>query len=214
MIFVFHGENQPALRESLLKLGEEYAARRFWEGELEELRAFLATPSLFGKELIILENFSPADLTRFFKGFKNDQKDMALVFPRSLKRNEVDHLPSARVLFFRDDIPRNVFPLLDAIVARDRRKALLAARRITAQGFDIDHLLKMLSWQFRSLTRVKGGALKGVSPYTAGKLKKFAQSWNEGDLRRAFREILREDLRQKKGQKVPFDFLISKLVKR
>jgi len=214
VIFVFHGENQPALRESLLELRGGYPEHRFWEGELEELRGFLATPSMLGRELVILENFPLGDLVRFFKRLENPQKDLALVFPRALKQNETAKLPAGKILFFREHIPRNVFPLLDAIVARDRRKALTAARRITAQGFDIDYLLKMLTWQFRSLARVKGGALKGVSPYTASKLKRFAGSWDGQDLRRAFREILREDLRQKKGRKVPLDFLISKLVKR
>ena len=61
MIFIFHGENQPALRQDLLNLKSRYQNSHTWEEEeLHGLGDFLLAPSFSslggGTELVILEN--------------------------------------------------------------------------------------------------------------------------------------------------------------
>lgn len=211
MIFVFHGDNQPKLREEFLEFKKNYGETRFWEGKLAQLPSSLATPSLFKKkELVVLEDPDLSQLDQLGKLGKL-RPDLLLLFSRRLIPAELNQLKGAKVFTFWEEVPKNVFPFLDALLTRDRKKALLEAHRLLREGTDLDFLLKMIGWQMRNLARVREGEVLGMSPYVVGKLKKFASAWKSADLRRAFSLLLQEDLRQKKGKKIPFDFFIGKL---
>jgi hypothetical protein len=227
VIFVFHGDNQPALREGFLQLRKKYDVYRFWSGDMVKLYVYLSSPSLFEKrELVVLEDLQLREAVNFLKEFRrrgfagsvaqdgSQAKDVVILFPRQFNKAEVKKLSGAQVRNFRDEIPKNVFPLLDALFARKKKQSLLEARRLLREGYDVDYLLKMFTWQLRNLTRVKSGSIKGINPYVVRKLKRFERSWGSEDLRRAFSLILQEDLRQKKGRKTPLDFLISDLIDR
>lgn len=217
MIFVFHGEDQPALRENLLKFKRQYSSASFWEGDdPKELSQRLISSSFFEKpdqhQLVIWEDPAgkelPKDrLSEWAKGVQ----DLALVFPRRLSPGDLEKFSGARIFFFAPQIPKSVFPLLDAIVARNRKSALLRARRLLREGNDLDFILKMIVWQLRLLVRVKGKAVRGINPYVVQKLQKYASSWNSEELRRSLSAVLEEDLRRKQGKKRPLDLLISRL---
>lgn len=225
MIFVFHGDNQPALREGFLQLRKKYDACRFWPEDLVGLYVYLSSPSLFEKrELVVLEGLQLGEAVSFLKEFRrrgftgsvaqdsSQAKDVIILFSRQFNKAELKKLGSVQVRNFRDEIPKNIFPLLDALLARKKKQSLLKARRLLREGYDVDYLLKMFAWQLRNLVRVKSGSIKGINPYVVKKLKRFEQSWGSEDLRRAFSLILQEDLRQKKGKKAPLDFLINDLI--
>lgn len=213
MIFVFHGENQTASRGELLKLKENYGESRFWEEDLTDLLSYLFSPSLFGKkELVILEDPNLKKLSKWDEiKARGGDKDVVLLFSRQLKPAELNKFGGAQIRIFREEIPKNVFPLLDAIAAREKKRAFQEARKLLKEGHDIDYLLRMLTWQLRGLARVKGEAFKGMNPYVVRKLKRFEKKWSGEDLCQAFSDLLSEDLRRKKGKKTPFDFLIDKL---
>lgn len=218
MIFVFHGEDQPALRENLLNFKRKYSSASFWEDAPEELSPQLSALSFFGdksrRQLIIWENpplkeLPSSRLEEWGKGLQ----DLALVFPNRLKFPELERFAGFRVFSFTPQVSQDVFPLLDALIARNRRNALLQVRRLLREGHDWDYLLKMMVWQLRALIRVKSGAVRGVSPYVVKKLQQYAGDWDLVKIRRSLAEILEEDLRRKRGKKRPLDFLIDRIIR-
>jgi len=215
MIFVLHGDNQPAKRNELIEIKKKYPQSKWWEGDEEnlvaELPTYLSSPSFFGSELVILENPPLDKVSKVLKNWKNPVKDLAIMFDRPLKAAELKKFSEAQILIFRETVPQNVFPLLDAVAARNRVKALIEYRRLKKNSHGGDELINMLAWQLRSLTRVKDGATKSISPFVAGKLSRVSKNWEHADLKKALSSVLRQDLASKRGKKVPFDFLISKI---
>ncbi|NIT03744.1 hypothetical protein GTO10_02310 [Candidatus Saccharibacteria bacterium] len=213
MIFVFHGENQPALREELLKMKKGYDESRYVSDDLKSLPSYLKSPLLLGKrELVVVEDPDFREVRPLLKLPKVD-KDVLLLFPRELKAGELKRFKGAAVKRFPQAVPKTVFPFLDALAGRKKEKALLEARRLIRGGADVDYLLKMISWQFRNLLRVKDGFAEGINPYVAKKLKRFTKYWETEELKRIFSHVLKEDLRLKKGKKTPLDFLINEILK-
>ncbi len=214
MIFVFHGEDQSALREELLRIRKGYAGGEFWTKPLSQLAAYLHSPSLFGKkELVLIEDPDLSSLRKeLLKEWASGGKDVALVFSRRLSLFELERFEGAQIRGFAPRIPKNVFPFLDALVARKKAEALVEAHRLLREGNDLDFLLNMITWQLRNLVRVKSGSVKGMKRYTIDKLRRFSARWSDADLRRAFAELLKEDLRRKKGSKNPLDFLVDQIV--
>ncbi|MDP1710572.1 MAG: hypothetical protein Q8L46_01375 [candidate division WWE3 bacterium] len=229
MIFVFHGEDQPALREKLLQFRHQYSSTRFWDQELAELHRFLLAPSLLArgpkKELVVVEDPQLKEITReMLQQWAAGVPDVALAFSRRLNPGELAALGAAQraglypagkaqVFAFFPKIPRSVFPFLDALAARQKSEVLRHAHRLLREGTDVDYLLRMIGWQLNALVRVKEGAFSGLKPYTIEKLKKVTGLWDAARLKQAFSELLREDLRRKKGKKHPLDLLINRLVR-
>lgn len=238
MIFVFHGEDQPALREKLFQFRQPYSAARFWDRELAELYPFLRAPSFFArgskKELVMVEDpklkeITPKMLQQWNAGAPTKSSlaqggaDVALIFSRKLNQGELKDLGAAqrlcpagkfRLFTFFPKIPRSVFPLLDALAARRKSEALLLAHRLLREGdHDINDILRMIGWQLNTLVRVKAGTFSGLKPYTIEKLKKVVDRWDAGRFKQAFSELLHEDRRRKKGKKRPLDLLINRLIR-
>ncbi len=213
MIFVFHGEDQPSLREEFLRLKKDYAGGKFWNKPLPQLAVYLHSQSLFGKkEIVVIEDPDLGSLKKeFLKEWMIGGKDVAIIFSRRLNSFELERFGGARIRGFAPRIPKNVFPFLDALVARKKAEALSEAHRLLREGSDLDYLLSMITWQLRNLTRVKSGSIKGMKSYTIDKLRRFSDKWDEADLREAFSDLLKEDLRRKRGNKTPLDFLINRM---
>ena len=214
MIFLFHGDNQSRLREEFLRIKKNYDETHFWEGELSALPTYLLSPRLFGRrELVALEDPDLKELEKLLENRRVEEfaKDVILIFERRLPPRELNRLKGIRVSTFWEEVPKNVFPHLDALLAREKKKAFLESHRLLKGGSDFTYLLNMMGWQFRNLAQVKAGAVGRISPFVVRKLRRFERNWSGEDLRRAFTLLLREDRRQKKGRKLPFDFLINRL---
>ena len=221
MIYLFHGENQQALRDALLELKKGYDEAVFWEKELEELPIYLVSPTLFAqeglpagrRELVIVEDPDLGGLTGLVGLIKKGGKDVALTFSDKVPRGKFPKDGGLKILYFREEIPKSVFPFLDALAAKDKKSAFAQAHRLLRAGEDSHFLLTMVVWQMRNLAKVKGKATKGLHPYVLGKLKRLERNFTEAELSHAFSLLLREDLATKKGKadSTTFDFLIEKL---
>jgi len=229
-IYLFHGENQPALRDALLELKKSYREAIFWEKELEELSAYLASPTLFSlprrqaglpaqagggaekQELVIIEDPELGGLPELVDLARGGGKDIAFVFSEKIPPGKLPQ--GVTVRYFREEIPQNVFPFLDALTAKDKRKAFTEAHRLFKEGKDSHFLLAMVIWQLRNLARVKGGETKSLHPFVREKLTRLGKNFKEEDLSRAFSLLLKEDLAAKKGRagSATFDFLIEKII--
>ncbi len=213
MIFVFHGDNQAKLREEFLRLKREYGEASFWEKDLRLLPGYISSPSLFGqKELIAVEDPHLGEVGEI--GKLGQRKDVIFLFSRRLTPKDLAKFKGAQIQTFWEDVPKNIFPFLDALGAKERKRALGELHRLTKEGIDLDYLVKMIGWQIRNLARVRSGEVVGIAPYVVAKFRKFAKNWSSEDIKHAFRLLLLQDRRQKSGKKVPFDFLVSRLTER
>jgi DNA polymerase III delta subunit len=216
-IYLFHGENQPALRDALLELRKSYGETIFWEKDYEELPVYLASPTFSfagpaSQELIIIEDPELSRLPELVGLAAKGSKDVVFAFSDKIA---VKKLPAeAAIRYFREEIPKNVFPFLDALVAKDKKKAFTEAHRLLSGGKDVHSLLLMIVWQLRTLVRVKDGAAAGLHPYALKKLSRVSGNFDGKELSQAFSLLLKEDLALKKGKAnaVTFDFLIEKLI--
>jgi len=215
MIFVFHGANQPKLRDEFLELKKKYADVKFLGEEIAKLPSYLFSQSLFGgQELVVLEDPKVTDAAKFANEVrvKRLPKDVIFLFSSELNRQKLSKFKGLVIKEFRDEMPKNVFPLLDALLAKEKKKALSESRRLLSQGNDLDYLLRMFTWQFRNLARVKSGAVSGINPYVVKKVSRFKKSWTESDIKRALSSILVADIRAKKGKIIPIEFLVDEII--
>ncbi len=228
-IYLFHGENQPALRDALLELKKSYRETTFWEkdpfagkAEAGELALYLASPTFFGVgdssegrrgELVVIEDLKLDYLDELISLARKGSKDILIAFADKIPIKKLPKGGGLRIRYFREEIPQNIFPFLDALGAKDRRKAFAEAHRLLREGEDVHFLLTMIFWQMRNLAQVKGGAVRGLHPYVLGKLRRLEKNFGEEDLSRIFSLLLKEDLAAKKGRTTgaTFDFLIERL---
>lgn len=221
MIYLLHGENQPALRDALLELKKKYDEAIFWEKEVEELPIYLASPTFFAqkglpvgrRELVIIEDADPSGLPDLIEVAKRGEKDIALVFSEKIPPAGIPRNGGIKILYFREEIPKNVFPFLDALAAKDKKKAFAQVHRLLQAGEDVHFLLSMIIWQMRSIAKVKGKVTRGIHPYVLGKLRRLEKNFSEEELSRAFSLLLEEDLKAKRGRthSATLDFLIEKI---
>jgi hypothetical protein len=218
MIFLFHGENQPALRDALLELRGGYDEVVFWDKELEELPVFMASPTLFASKspsakrgLVIIEDPDIDKVLQILESLEG--KDIVLVLSDKIPTKKLPKSRSIKIRHFQEEIPKNVFPFLDALTAKGREDAFVQLHRLVREGMDTHFILAMMVWQMRNLARVRGGSVKGMHPYVLGKLRKLAKNFSQEDLSRVFSLLLEEDLAVKKGRAdaTTLDFLIDKL---
>lgn len=222
MIFLFHGENQPALRDALLELKKGYRDATFWEKAIDELEVYLVSPTLFSvgsssaekQELLIIEDPELGYLNKLVGLVKRGSKDVAIVFCDKVPSGKLPRGEGLQIRYFREEIPQNIFPFLDALAMKDRKKAFTEAHRLLREGEDLHFLLAMVVWQLRNLARVKGGAPGHLHPYVLRKLRRLEKNFESDELSRAFSLLLKEDLAIKKGKanSATFDFLIDKLI--
>jgi len=218
VIFVFHGEDQPALRENLLGFKRQHSSALFWgEKDSKGLAQRLVSSSFFEKsdqrQVVIWEDPPLKELSKSrLSEWERGVQDLALVFPHRLPPGELEKFSGAKVFLFDPQVPKNVFPLLDAIVGRRRKNALIQARRLLQEGQDFDFILKMIVWQLRSLVRVKSKAVRGINPYVVQKLQKYAGDWSLDELHRSLSAVLEEDRHRKQGRKRPLDLLIHRII--
>lgn len=214
MIYLLHGENQPALRDALLELKKKYEEAVFWEKEVAELLSYLLSPSLFAeRELVIIEDCDPSELSDLIGMAGRGAKDIAFVFSEKIPPAKLPRNAGMKILYFREEIPKNVFSFLDALAAKDKKKAFAQAHRLLRAGEDSLFLLAMIVWEMRNLAKVKGKATRGIHPYVLAKLKRLEKNFSEEELSRAFSLLLEEDLKAKRGRthSATLDFLIEKI---
>src|SRR6266700_3112222 len=107
---------------------------------------------------------------------------------------------------FRGRGDATTFALLDAAATGQTGPAVLALRRLLAQGESPQAVLSALARHLRSMMEVRGGpparAVKelGMHPFRAEKLVKQAAGFSAPALAQAFREVAAADHRTKSGE--------------
>jgi len=112
---------------------------------------------------------------------------------------------------FAKEVPKEVFPFLEALAARNRMASLKKLQKLLDAGAEPIFLVAMIAYQLRMLLRVKLGAEKSLSSFVIAKAKRNVGSFSEASLVEAFAATLEADLYAKTTQ-LPQDIVLTNLV--
>lgn len=152
-----------------------------------------------------------------------------LINYRGLKANNQLRITSNDVLLLvRPQLETTVFALNDALIAKNREKALKELHQLMENGEAELMIFAMIVSQYRNLLMAKdmeerhGRTLRnfelakmlGINPYVAQKISPFLTHFTLKKLKAIYSELLEYDLKMKTGQiepKTGLDLLIIKL---
>lgn len=111
----------------------------------------------------------------------------------------------------------NIFELTDALLGKNKKKALLALHEAIESGEKPTELLGLLAWQVRNLLRFKTGAQPAslkLHPFVLGKLKESARTFSIEEISAFLSKIIDLDLAFKTtdlNEKAALSLLISEI---
>lgn len=125
-------------------------------------------------------------------------------------------------LLVKEEIHPNIFALIDALGARDIKKAYRLLDELLSSGENESYILSMIAYQFRNLLIIKdllesqkSLSASGLRPFVLGKAKVQAQNFTKDQLKNIYGKLLETDLHIKNGSLKPYlalDLLISEFV--
>lgn len=108
----------------------------------------------------------------------------------------------------------NVFDTIDAIGAKNKKKAIELLKEHAEKGDSVLYLLAMVASQIRNIIAVKTGANSGMHPFVLRKATYQAKNFSLEDLKRIYQKIVDLDFEIKVGkidQDMALDVLISEI---
>jgi DNA polymerase III subunit delta len=108
----------------------------------------------------------------------------------------------------------NVFDTIDAIAAKNKKKAIELLKEHAEKGDSVLYLLAMVASQIRNIISVKSGSGSGMHPFVLRKATYQAKNFSMEDLRRIYQKIVDLDFEIKVGkidQDMALDVLISEI---
>lgn len=116
------------------------------------------------------------------------------------------------------DLELNIFDTIDAIAAKDKKKAINLFKEHLRQGAEVPYLFSMVAWQIKNIIIAKtfsgsyGGS--GLSPFVLRKAGYQAKNFSLEDLKRIYAKIIELDAALKVGKVFPetaLDLLILEI---
>lgn len=108
----------------------------------------------------------------------------------------------------------NVFDTIDAIAAKNKKKAIELLKEHAEKGDSVLYLLAMVASQIRNIISVKSGSVSGMHPFVLRKATYQAKNFSMEDLKRIYQRIVDLDFEIKVGkieQDMALDVLISEI---
>jgi len=108
----------------------------------------------------------------------------------------------------------NVFDTIDAIAAKDKKKAIELLKEHAEKGDAVLYLLSMIAPQIRNIISVKSGSTAGMHPFVLRKAAYQAKNFSMKDLKKIYQKIVDLDFEIKVGkidQDMALDVLISEI---
>ena len=117
----------------------------------------------------------------------------------------------------------NIFALIDALIAKNKKRAVELLEKELAKGTFFPQIIGSLAYQFRIILQVKSTSSSnfyqlakelGVHPFSVKKAIEQGKKYNDEELKKIYQEILNIDLQLKTSSRDPellFDLLIAKL---
>ncbi|MDP2874287.1 MAG: hypothetical protein Q8N84_03275 [bacterium] len=225
MLTLLFGEDTVSSRNALVKIKTESGSLDVanWVKEQEPdafLRENLSLTLLGGRRLLVFETAkwdkrleSPSFLTAVAK--LPAEADVvvwvggALTPANSLVKKVRGQ--GGKVLEFTEKVPRQIFPFLEAVAAKNAALALGKLQELLNSQAEPIFLVAMLAYELRVLLRVKLGATEGLNPFVVTKARRSAGRFSEASLVTAFTAALAAD-RELKSSQLPTNIVLTDLV--
>lgn len=210
-VVVIYEKGSPDKRKKAFKkLDDKAQVQNFKPLEGKKLRGWIEKK--FEKEGLSL-NYSALGLLieRFEGDLWSQNQAIEKISSYSLAQGRKEVVPEDVKVCTNKSLKTDIFKTIDAIAAKDREKALKYLKNHLQKGEHELRLLAMFSYQFRNLVRVKSLQKEGVTSwkkikkktglsfFVVKKTSKFAQNFNEVELRRNFLYLYRLDRGIKTG---------------
>lgn len=224
MIYILHGSNTSESRQALVELKSKYDSSAIitLEGKkLDKERLLRASESrsLFSpRSLVVIEKIPDMRRARFLLEILNnlsEATDIVFWIDEELKTSHslLKFITEARgrIFNFKEKIPKNIFPFLDALGFKNRKRAFLELHRLLNEGESSVYLHLMITYQIRNLLRAKLGSTKGIHPFVVTKLKNQVNNFKEQELMAIYRKLFETDLALKTSREEPI-LVLDRLV--
>ena len=213
-IILFYEENKIQEKDKLfqfLRKYGEYQEIQPLEGEklkgwakkeFEKHETEIESPAL---ERLI--NFAGNDLWRLSKEIEK------LI---TYKKKEIIRIKDIELLV-KPKIETAIFETIDAIAARDKKRALNLIHQHLEKGDSPAYLLSMINFQFRNLLMIKSnksGERLGMHPFVVQKTLSQAKRFSLEELKKIYQKIFQADLNIKTGKieaETALDLLITEI---
>lgn len=216
-VIVFYEPDKVSKKDPLFKLLKDKAkCQEFKPLKGKKLRSFVKEQfkkyscNIDNKALSLFINFVGSDLWRA----SNEVKKLA-AFKEEVKEKDIRELVKPK-------IETDIFKAIDALIDRDKKKALTLINAHLKEGDSPLYLLHMINYQARNLLVVKDLSQKGLSYNNMRKKANlhpfvFKKSFNQskrfklGEIKKIYHKIFRADLDIKTGKEEP-EAALEKLV--
>jgi len=131
--------------------------------------------------------------------------------------------PEILKLLGESEKEENIFALMDALVAKNKKRAIELLEKELAKGTFFSQIIGSLAYQFRIMLQVKGSNNPnsyqlakelGAHPFSIKKAMAQVKKYSLDELKKIYQEILEIDLKLKTSSRDPellFNLLIAKL---
>lgn len=216
MIYLFHGSDLSESRQALVELKLKYdsSAVITLNGKKLDKEGFLRaveSRSIFSsRTLVVIEKIPDMRRTKFLTEILeslSEAVDVAFWSENALKATHslVKFVTKAggKVFHFMESVPKNIFPFLDALGFKNKKRAFLELHRLLKEGSSPIYLHLMIIYQIRNLLRAKFGDAKGIHPFVIRKLKSQINNFEERELINAYKTLFEADVALKTSQRDP-----------
>lgn len=134
---------------------------------------------------------------------ENEIKKLAN-FVLAEKREEITDADLKKIVI--PDLELNIFDTIDAMAAKDKKKAINLFKQHLQEGAEVPYLFSMVAWQMRNIIIAKTAGSygeTGISPYVLRKATYQAKNFSLDDLKRIYQKIIDLDAALKVGKILP-----------
>lgn len=213
MIYIFHGDDQAKTRQSLRQLVDQVMAEgtesTTISGDkltLAELETTLSSASLFGTELLIIENLlsrtrskEKDECVQLLVNYQGD-KSIALWDKKEVTKpnlTKFDKLtPKPKVVFAKT--PALLFTFLESLYPGNASHAIELYHQLLTNTAN-QLIFVMLVRHLNALIQANSATNLKLPPWMAAKLKGQASKWSEPDLVAFHDQLFRIDIQIKSG---------------
>jgi len=205
-VLVFYERTKIIAKDKLfdfLKKNKEVKMEEFEELKGAKLKAYVEKEVresggvMDGNVLEKLLDFVGGDLWRI----SNELKKL-INYVRAEGREEITAADVEKIII--PDLELNIFDTIDAIAAKDKKKAINLFKEHLREGAEVPYLFSMIAWQIKNIIIAKSGAANtGISPYVLRKASYQAKNFSFDDLKRIYAKLTDLDADLKVGKILP-----------
>ncbi len=226
MIYILHGDNEAASRNTILNLQKKVGAEskqevRYSDITPEHLATIASNFDFFGNApfiVIDISNYGRTKLDPFITPLKMvpEQSTIVIYNDKALSSTNIFIKESknlkAMVLQSTAIPAANVFKLCDYILGGYKQKAYTELKNL---GYEADtfQIMGALIFNIRAIALIKfdSALAKSIAPFVKGKAEKYAERYSEEQIIKMYEHLYKTDVELKTGA-IPAELALTVLI--